>query len=79
MVCAEKAMGSARTTIGLGGDSSVLVQVPLCPTHMEVARGHSSVLRFLETVFSLSLNLPDLVQMEAIPDELISVLHALVA
>lgn len=79
LVCAEPAVGSARTTIGLGSDSGVLVQVPLCPTHMEVAQRHPSVLRFLETVFPLSLNLPNLVQMEAIPDELISVLHALVA
>lgn len=79
LACSEPAVGSARTTIGLGSDSGVLVQMPLCPKHMEVARDQPSVMRFLETLFSMSLNLPDLVQREAIPDELISVLHALVA
>ncbi|RMN25551.1 hypothetical protein ALQ62_05509 [Pseudomonas coronafaciens pv. zizaniae] len=79
LACSEAAVGSARTTIGLGCESGVLVQVPLCRTHMEVARAHPSVMRFLETLFSMSLNLPDLVQTEAIPDELISLLHALVA
>lgn len=79
LACSRPAEGSARTTIGLGSDLGVLVQVPLCPSHMEAAREQPSVLRFIETMFSMSLNLPDLVRTEAIPDELISLLHTLVA
>ncbi|WP_122673067.1 hypothetical protein, partial [Pseudomonas viridiflava] len=79
LACSQLAVGSARTTMGFGSDNGVLIQVPLCLTHMEAARKQPSVMRFLETLFSMSLNLPHLVQSEAIPDELVSVLHELVA
>jgi hypothetical protein len=79
VACMAPAVASARTTIGCDADKGVLIQLPLCGPHLEIARAHPSVMRFLETLFSMSLNLPEVERSDAIPDDLIAHLHALVA
>lgn len=79
LACSAPTVASARTTIGRDSDKGVLIQLPLCPAHLESAQAHPSVMQFLKTLFSLSLNLPDVVRSEAIPDDLIAHLHELVA
>ncbi|MEE5101661.1 hypothetical protein V2J88_19580 [Pseudomonas alliivorans] len=79
VACAAPAVASARTTLGTDAGRGVLIQLPLCAVHMESARQQPSVMRFLESLFSMSLNLPDVERAEAIPDELIPHIHALVA
>lgn len=77
--CRAPAVGSARTTLSSAVDNGLLIQLPLCAQHLQAAQSYPCVARFLETLFSISLELPQVARSEAIPDALIASLHAMVA
>ena len=79
LACKAPAVGSARTTLSSAVDNGLLIQLPLCAQHLQAAQLYPCVARFLETLFSISLELPEVERSEAIPDELIASLHAMVA
>lgn len=79
LACNAPVVGSARTTVSSAIDNGLLIQLPLCAQHLNAAQSHPCVASFLETLFSLSLNLPDVERSGAIPDELIASLHSMVA
>lgn len=79
LACKEPAVSSARTTIASVPGGGTLIQLPLCGQHLEQAKQQPNVLKFLGTLFSLSINIPGLSRSESIPDELIPHLHAMVA
>ena len=79
IVCAEAATAYANTTLGLGCAAATLIQLPLCGGHVEAARAEPSVLAFLGKIFSLSFDLPALIRSDSIPDEIIPVIHQIVA
>ena len=79
VACGSTAVAYARSTIGLASQPATLVQVPVCTTHLELAKAAPNVLTFLAGLFSLSINLPVLVRQQSLPDELIPMLHDYVA
>ncbi|MGH8601250.1 MAG: toxin-antitoxin system TumE family protein [Gammaproteobacteria bacterium] len=79
LACKTPAVASARTTIASAPGKGTLIQLPLCARHIEEAKEQPSVLRFLGTLFSLSIDIPNFSRSESIPDQLISHLHAMVA
>jgi hypothetical protein len=79
IVCAAPATAHASTTLGLAGADATLIQLPLCGDHLEAARAGPSVLAFLAKIFSMSFDLPGLIRSDSIPDEIIPVIHQIVA
>ncbi|KPZ07946.1 Uncharacterized protein ALO43_02214 [Pseudomonas tremae] len=79
LACKEPAISSARTTIASVPGSGTLIQLPLCRLHLEQAKQQPNVLKFLGTLFSLSIDIPEFGRSEFIPDELIPHVHAMVA
>ncbi|AVC42896.1 toxin-antitoxin system TumE family protein [Achromobacter ruhlandii] len=79
LACKARAVASARTTIAAASTNATLIQLPLCAEHLGAVKEQPSVLRFLGTLFSLSINIPDLERSDSIPDNLIHHLHTLVA
>ena len=79
VVCAAPAVAHASTTIGLAVSPATLVQLPLCAVHLEEARSEPNVLAFISKMFSLSLDLPESIRSESIPDAMISEVHQIAA
>lgn len=79
LACKAPSVASARTTLSSATDNGLLIQLPLCAQHLQAAQEYPCVALFLETLFSISLGLPEVERREAIPDELIASLHAMVA
>lgn len=79
LACKAPAVASARTTISSIPGKGTLIQLPLCTKHIEEAKEQPSVLRFLGTLFSLSIDIPNFDRSESIPDQLIPHLHTMVA
>ncbi|MDZ4019281.1 hypothetical protein [Pseudomonas sichuanensis] len=79
LACEAPAISSARTTIANVPGSGTLIQLPLCGEHLEQAKQHPNVLKFLGTLFSMSIDLPRLARSVFIPDELIPHVHDIVA
>lgn len=77
-VCGGKATCYAAATMGSVA-AAVMVQLPVCPEHLASAKAHPSTFDFLASLFSLSWDWPGLIKLDAIPDNLIPALHALVA
>ena len=75
VVCAAPAVAHASTTMGLIASQATLVQLPLCARHLEEARAEPNVLAFISKMFSLSLDLPESIRSESIPDAMISEVH----
>lgn len=79
LACKAPAVASARTTLSAAADQGLLIQLPLCAEHLQAAQTYPCVARFLEVLFSTSLGLPEVERSEAIPDELVVAVHAMVA
>jgi len=79
IVCAAPATAHARTTLGLAAADATLIQVPLCGGHLEAVRAEPSVLAFLAKTFAMSIDLPGLIRSDSIPDEIIPIIHRIVA
>jgi hypothetical protein len=79
LACKAPAVASARTTLSTAVDNGLLIQLPLCAQYLQAAQEYPCVALFFETLFSISLGLPEVERREAIPDELIASLHAMVA
>jgi len=79
LACNASAVASARTTIASAPGKGTLIQLHLCAKHIEAAKEQPCVLTFLGVLFSLSIDIPDFVRSESIPDQLIPQLHAMVA
>lgn len=78
VVCGEKASCFAATTVGKGL-VAVMIQLPVCSEHLSEAKSHPSAFSFLASLFNLSWDWPSVQKMDAIPDELIPVIHSLAA
>jgi len=78
VVCGEKASCYAATTIG-NNFAAVMIQLPVCPEHLSAAKSHPSIFSFLAFLFNLSWDWPSVQRLDAIPDELIPVIHSLAA
>lgn len=78
VVCGAVAKCYAATTLGTS-DAAVMIQMPVCAEHLEAAKAHPTIFSFLGSLFQLSLDWPELVKHDAIPDGLIPTVHALVA
>lgn len=79
LACSAPAIASARTTIACIPGNGALIQLALCAEHLEQVKDQPNVLKFLGTLFSLSIDIPEFGRTEAIPDDLIPHLHAMVA
>jgi hypothetical protein len=79
IVCAAPATAHARTTLGLVAADATLIQVPFCGGHLEAVRAEPSVLAFLAKTFAMSIDLPGLIRSDSIPDEIIPIIHQIVA
>jgi hypothetical protein len=79
IVCGAPATAHASTTLGLAGADATFIQLPLCGDHLEAARAEPSVLAFLAKIFAMSFDLPGLIRSDSIPDEIIPVIHQIVA
>ncbi|MGY1449740.1 toxin-antitoxin system TumE family protein [Pseudomonas chlororaphis] len=78
VVCGEKASCFAATTVGRDL-VAVMIQLPVCSEHLADAKSHPSAFSFLASLFNLSWDWPAVQRLEAIPDELIPVIHSLAA
>ena len=79
VVCAAPAVAHASTTIGMASSEATLVQLPLCANHLEEAKAEPNVLAFISKMFSLSLDLPESIRSESIPDAMIAEVHQIAA
>ncbi|SEE20890.1 hypothetical protein [Pseudomonas kilonensis] len=78
VVCGGKASCYAATTIG-AYSGAIMIQLPVCPEHLAAAKSHPSAFSFLASLFNLSWDWPSVERLEALPDELIPVIHSLAA
>lgn len=76
-VCGKEARYQARTT--LTAISSLLLAISLCPQHHLEAQEHPCVLVFFGSLFTLQLEVGDLVKLDYIPEQLIEPIRDLIA
>ncbi|NTX31232.1 hypothetical protein HT746_29615 [Burkholderia pyrrocinia] len=69
LVCGAPATRYAHSTVGSG--SAVMFMLQLCAQHLEEVQTHPSVLSFMNAVFSMGLDLSNLIKTNSIPKELI--------
>jgi Family of unknown function (DUF6516) len=77
--CAAPAVAHASTTVVLISGEATLIQVPFCGDHFAAARAEPCFLTFLARLFAMSIDLPTLIRSESIPDEVVPVIHQIVA
>lgn len=78
VVCGGRATCYAATTFGSPA-SAFIIQLPVCNEHLEDAKAHPNIFSFLASLFHLSLDLPELIKRDSVPDELIPIVHSMVA
>lgn len=78
VVCGAKATCYAATTTGTSA-AALLVQLPVCKEHLETAKAYPTIFEFLVSLFQLDVDWSAVQKWDAIPDELIPVVHELVA
>ncbi|USD43226.1 hypothetical protein J4N42_21800 [Vibrio sp. SCSIO 43135] len=76
-ICGDKATHRAATT--MGDDSAVMIEISLCKSHEYDVNEHSCVLAFFGTLFFLNLEIPDLIMLDHIPDELIEPIFSIIS
>lgn len=76
-VCGTSAGYHATTT--LSEHSTVMLSISLCGIHRLEASKHPCILKFFGTLFSLNLDIPDLIKLDHIPDGLIVPLANIIA
>lgn len=76
-VCGDYATHRAATTIG-NDHSAVMVNISLCKQHEYDANEHQCVLAFFGTLFFLKLEIPELIKLDHIPDELIEPIFSII-
>lgn len=76
-VCGATAGHHATTT--LSKYSTVMLSISLCETHRLEASEHPCILQFFGTLFFLNLDIPDLVKLDHIPDDLVTPLSSIIA
>ncbi|MFJ2994940.1 hypothetical protein [Pandoraea sp. NPDC087047] len=69
LVCGKPATRYAHSTVG--SNAAVMFMLQLCAQHQEEVQAHPSVLAFMNIVFSMGLDLSNLVKATSIPKELI--------
>lgn len=69
IVCGAPATRYAHSTVG--SDTAVMFMLQLCAPHLEEVQSHPSVLAFMNTVFSMGMDLSSLIRSNSIPKELI--------
>ena len=79
MACAAPAIAHASATVMLTSGDASLIQVPLCGDHIEAARAEPCVLTFLARMFAMSIDLPAIIRSDSIPDEIVPIVHQIVA
>ncbi|MGE4502824.1 MAG: hypothetical protein AB7D03_08135 [Thiomicrospira sp.] len=68
-----------RATTTLSEYSTVMLSISLCETHRLEASAHPCVLKFFGTLFFLNIDVPDLVKLDSIPDDLIVPIAEIIA
>lgn len=68
-VCGAPAGHHATTT--LSEYSTVMLSISLCENHRLEASKHPCILKFFGTLFFLNLDIPDLIKLDHIPDDLV--------
>lgn len=76
-VCGDVAQHFAQTT--LSEARAVMLSISLCEKHQQEAEDHPCVLSFFGTLFYLKIEVPDLVKLDHIPDELIEPIADIIA
>jgi hypothetical protein len=76
-ICGEKATHRAATT--MGDESVVMIEISLCEAHGYDANEHPCVLAFFGTLFFLNLEIPDLLMLDHIPDDLIEPIFSIIS
>lgn len=76
-VCGKHSNHRATTT--LSKYSTVMLNISLCEEHREEASEHPCILTFFGSLFFLNLEIPDLIKLDHIPDELINPISDIIA
>jgi hypothetical protein len=76
-VCGASAGHHATTT--LSEYSTVMLSISLCGTHRLEASEHPCILTFFGTLFFLNLDIPDLIKLDHLPDDLVVPLADIIA
>ncbi|EGR0680144.1 hypothetical protein EX465_18715 [Vibrio cholerae] len=76
-VCGNTATHRAATT--MGDSSSVMIEILLCKTHEYDANKNACVLSFFGTLFFLNIDIPDLIMLDHVPDELIEPIFSIIS
>jgi hypothetical protein len=77
-MCGAKACSYAATTMG-DIQAPVLIHLPMCTGHLTDAKAHPTVFQFLIALLQHSIDIPELVKLPSIPDEMIAIVHQLAA
>ena len=78
VVCGMKATCYAATTTGTSA-AALLVQLPVCQEHLATARAYPTIFQFLVSLFQLQVDWTEVQKWDAIPDNLVPIVHQLVA
>jgi hypothetical protein len=78
VVCGVIATSYATTTIGDSG-AAIMIQLPVCEEHLGEAKRYPSVFTFFASLFDLPTGLDTLKKSSVIPDDLIPVIHSILA
>jgi hypothetical protein len=76
-VCGAAAGHHATTT--LSEYSTVMLSISLCETHRLEASEHPCILKFFGTLFFLNIDIPGLIKLDHIPDDLVTPLADIIA
>lgn len=76
-VCGNTATHRAATT--MGDSSSVMIEILLCKTHEYDANKNACVLSFFGTLFFLNTDIPDLIMLDHMPDEIIEPIFSIIS
>ncbi|WP_127556657.1 DUF6516 family protein [Saccharospirillum alexandrii] len=76
-VCGKKSEHHASTT--MSSFTTAMLSISLCEEHKREAEGHPCVLDFFASLFLLKLDLPELIKLDYIPDELVGLFTELIA
>lgn len=78
VVCGAAASCYAATTFG-DPAHAVMIQLPICQTHLGEAKDHPTIFSFFASLFHLSVETNNFERSPNIPDEVIPTIHAAVA
>jgi hypothetical protein len=76
-VCGQYADHHATTT--LSEYNTVMLSISLCAIHTEEAAEYPCILKFFGTLFFLAIDIPDLIKLDHLPDELIAPIADIIA